>query len=99
MSRFNSILEAVAPDKAPSEIQIALNEYGLTVPAGMESFFREGHFVKSGMKFADIDKQQLDMGLKVELEHTTLKAIALKIALDHIAELKDYYTRLAKMEG
>jgi hypothetical protein len=39
------------------------------------------------------------MGIKVEMEHTKNKTIAKRIALDHLAELPDYYTRLLKMEG
>jgi len=45
-----------------------------------------------------IDPKQLEMGIKVEMEHTTDKAIARRIALDHLREIPDYYTRLLKME-
>ncbi len=47
------------------------------------------------------DMKQLEMGYKVEHEH---KDVAkndvdyLKIAIAHLKELPDYYTRLAKME-
>ena len=41
---------------------------------------------------------QLAKGLKVELEHSTDKAKAREIALDHLLELPDYYTKLAKVE-
>jgi hypothetical protein len=44
------------------------------------------------------DAEQLKMGIKVEMEHTTNKMISEKIAKDHLAEISDYYTRLAKME-
>lgn len=47
----------------------------------------------------DVDAKELEMGIVVEHEHTTNKDIAKKIALDHLAEIKDYYTRLAKMEA
>ncbi len=46
----------------------------------------------------DVDPQELAMGIKVEMEHTTDKNTAQRIALDHLAEIKTYYTRLAKME-
>lgn len=42
--------------------------------------------------------KQLKMGIKVEYEHTRDKTIATEIALDHLYEIPDYYTRLAKME-
>jgi hypothetical protein len=38
------------------------------------------------------------MGIEIELEHTDDREIAKKIALDHLAEIPDYYTRLKKME-
>ena len=44
------------------------------------------------------DPKQLKMGIKVEMEHTTDVIISRKIALDHLKEIPDYYTRLDKME-
>lgn len=44
------------------------------------------------------NEEQLKMGIEVEYEHTTCKFIAEKIAKDHLAEIEDYYTRLANME-
>lgn len=46
----------------------------------------------------EYDPEQLKMGIEVEMEHTTSRKIAEKIAKDHLAEIPDYYTRLAKME-
>jgi len=43
-------------------------------------------------------KKEFEMGLKVEREHTTDPEKAREIAMDHLVELPDYYTRLAKME-
>ena len=42
--------------------------------------------------------QQLEQGISVEIEHTRSKVLAREIALDHLSELPDYYTRLRKME-
>ena len=47
----------------------------------------------------DADAKELAMGIKVEMEHTNNKTISKRIALDHLAEIPDYYTRLKKMEG
>lgn len=44
------------------------------------------------------DEKELVMGVEVEMEHTTIPSIAKKIAQDHLSEIPDYYTRLAKME-
>lgn len=43
--------------------------------------------------------QELDMGINVELEHTDDEERAREIALDHLLEMPDYYTRLLDMEG
>jgi hypothetical protein len=42
--------------------------------------------------------QQLKKGIEIELEHTTNRAMAKEIALDHLNEMPDYYTKLDKME-
>jgi Protein of unknown function (DUF5661) len=56
----------------------------------------------------DVDLEQFRMGLTVELEHGSQdpatdvthddEAITAKIALAHLREIPDYYTRLAAME-
>jgi Protein of unknown function (DUF5661) len=56
----------------------------------------------------DVDIEQLRMGLSVELEHGSQdpatdvtqddETITAKIALVHLREIPDYYTRLAAME-
>jgi hypothetical protein len=43
-------------------------------------------------------EKQLKRGIKVEMEHTTDKNEAEHIALQHLAERPDYYTRLKKVE-
>jgi len=47
---------------------------------------------------SSFDKDQLEMGIEVEMEHTDDKEEAKKIAKDHLVEFSDYYTRLKKME-
>lgn len=51
-----------------------------------------------GKQVTDFDLDQLIMGIKVEQEHTTNKYTALEITIDHLAEYRDYYTRLHEME-
>jgi hypothetical protein len=41
---------------------------------------------------------QLELGTKVEMEHTDDPREAVEIALDHLMELPDYYSRLKHME-
>lgn len=45
----------------------------------------------------DVDPKQLEMGIKVELEHTGDKDVAKEIALDHLAEDPKYYTKLKEV--
>ena len=43
-------------------------------------------------------EKQLEKGIKVESEHTTDKAIAKEIAMDHLFEDPKYYDKLSKIE-
>ena len=53
---------------------------------------------KHRMDVSDIQKQ-LDMGEPIEHEHTKNHKLAMDIALQHLDEFPDYYTRLKKMEA
>ena len=47
-----------------------------------------------------VDKRQLAIGTRIEMEHTDSVARARKIATDHLCEFRGqpYYTELVKME-
>jgi hypothetical protein len=47
-----------------------------------------------GLSEKDVDPKELEMGCKVELEHTEDPEVAKAIALDHLAERPDYYSKL-----
>ena len=63
---------------------------------------------KLGLVWKDFDIEQFKIGMNVELEHGTVNLntnvtnddllTTGKIALAHLNEFSDYYTRLAKME-
>lgn len=53
---------------------------------------------KHGVSLEHI-KKQLEIGTKVEFEHTTSKSAARITALQHLDEKPDYYTKLKKMEA
>ena len=53
---------------------------------------------KHRMEVSFIQKQ-LDMGEPIEHEHTKDHTLAMDIALQHLDEIPDYYTRLKKMEA
>lgn len=59
-----------------------------TLPGGRGDMLTEG----------DVDPDQLEVGIRVEMEHTNDSKIAREIALDHLAEIPDYYSRLEEME-
>ncbi len=62
-----------------------------------------------GLDWGQVDLEQFRMGLQVELEHGTRDpetnvtgddlSLTGKIALAHLREFPDYYTRLAEMEA
>jgi hypothetical protein len=74
-----------------------------------KSPFNEMHEVKSHKSVEQIAKKhrievsfikkQLEMGIPIEHEHTRDKDLATDIALQHLGEIPDYYTRLKKMES
>lgn len=49
----------------------------------------------SGMSPSDFSKRELAMGIKHELEHTGDRELAREIAMDHLAEDPEYYSKLA----
>ena len=65
----------------------------------VEDFLNKGRAKEKVFTEKDADPKELAIGIKVEMEHTSNKEIAKRISLDHLAEIKDYYTRLKKMEG
>jgi len=60
---------------------------------------QNGTYLK-GKRFRDTNfkpnEQQLEIGIEVEMEHTKNPNIAEGIALDHLIEIPDYYSRLIK---
>jgi hypothetical protein len=47
-----------------------------------------------GMDQTQVDPEQLQMGIKVEMEHTNDQELAKEIAMDHLAEDPQYYAHL-----
>jgi len=58
----------------------------------------QGEAHEKGVTSDKVDPKELKMGIDVEKEHTDNPELARRIALDHLAEIPDYYTRLDKME-
>lgn len=81
----------IAPDVLEGMIYTLATKY-----AGL---MRGGRSSDKGVTVADVDAAELKAGIAVEAEHAEDIGIRTKIALDHLAELPDYYTRLAAMEA
>jgi hypothetical protein len=86
---IHSIAEALGIE--PSELEDVV--YSL-----LQSFFSNGKFATQG-DITKIDQKEIALGDKVEREHTDNPIIARRIALDHLAEIPDYYSRLSLMES
>jgi hypothetical protein len=77
--------------------RVALRYAATAIPGG----------IARGMSPSDFDQDELKAGIKVEQEHligggyskAEARAKAQDIAMDHLAEIPDYYTRLKKMES
>lgn len=46
----------------------------------------------------DFDEEALEKGIEFELEHTSDRALAKEIAMDHLTEDPRYYEKLARIE-
>jgi uncharacterized alkaline shock family protein YloU len=49
-------------------------------------------------KPSDFDKKALAQGVRVEMEHTNDKKVAMEIAMDHLTEDPNYYEKLKQVE-
>jgi hypothetical protein len=80
------------------ELGVNTHKFEELIYSVMGSIFAAGFANKEGFTEKDADPKELKMGIEVEMEHTTDPLISKRISLDHLAEIPDYYTRLAKME-
>jgi hypothetical protein len=90
--------------------KINTHSFEEVVYAIASSFIAGGRAKSKKITEKDVDAKELEMGIKVEHEHLTsekdskwgdklTKIMAKRIALDHLAEMKNYYTELKKMES
>lgn len=87
------------PTQQYSEADDLLDRYDLLPDDDFRSdFFSQGAFANSDKGDEDVDIEQLRLGIIIEHEHTDDDVVATKIALDHLMEIPDYYTRLIAME-
>jgi hypothetical protein len=103
-AKINNILDKdrtieSKPFKTEDDISV-LNDFlsSLNINEEKENVDTTGLADKKQITIKDVNPEQLSMGIRVEYEHTKDKHLATEIALDHLAELDDYYTRLQRME-
>lgn len=80
------------------QIEKMIYEGDMEINSPNDDIMEQGISVEKGFTEEDADPEQLSIGVKIEMEHTTNPDVAKKIALDHLSEIPDYYTRLVKME-
>lgn len=93
---MDAITRGTDPEETAQRIIELYNRGGR--PEWGESMDTTGLADKQGLSPEDVDPDQLAQGIEVELEHTGDQDLAQQIAMDHLAEIPDYYTRLAQME-
>lgn len=85
--------------KLSEELNIATpSELEEDVYKMLTSFWSKGRAMDKKFDFTSADPKEVKMGMEVEKEHTDNKYMAYRIAIDHLAEMPNYYTELAKME-
>lgn len=71
-------------------------------PQPPENKMKKADQIKGGradsMKPTQFDQKQLAIGTKHEMEHTSDRALAREIAMDHLAEDPEYYNKLKEVE-
>ena len=74
-----------------------LNEHIYTI---LVDIFRYGNYMEKRKQDIDVEinADQLEIGVRFELEHTKCPLISRRIALDHLVSDDKYYTHLQEME-
>ncbi len=80
---------AMSPHDLETQIYALLQKY-ITGGVNIDSWGGIG----AGLTSADVNPDELKMGIEVEREHTDNPKIAERIALDHLAEDEHYYSKL-----
>jgi hypothetical protein len=54
--------------------------------------------IADGKSITAYDLEELLIGIKFEMEHTSDRFISLELAMDHLERIPDYYSRLRRLE-
>lgn len=97
--KFKRLFSLECLEGLPEEQATAAKEEAIHfVKFFVNKFLMAGRAYEKHVKPNDVNKDEFKKGVVIEFEHTKSFALASKIALDHLAEIPDYYTRLEKME-
>ena len=83
-----AFINQVPPDEAGMGASVTIAKQDL-LPGGIADRLRP----------EDFDQEALAIGTQIEFEHTKDLEIAREIAMDHLAEDPDYYSKLSEMEA
>lgn len=104
------ILKAKYPDYNPVRHDVFVSRYNKEEQLAAEKQYRVNRGIEKDSAVENIigkhndipddqfDPEQLQLGIETEMEHTDSDEVAKSIAKDHLMEIKDYYTRLKRME-
>lgn len=95
----NFILEASSCGCNKSSEGTECPSHGLMQCPGFKKFKSPEEIAKKHRLDLSFINKQLESGIKIEKEHTKDPEKAREIALQHLDEIPDYYTRLKKMES
>ena len=95
--RFFLNKEGSTVDELLSKLNISKDNLIAVMFSFLQDFLGSGKYIEK--KPTKLNKSELKMGKKVEMEHTKNPLIAFRIAIDHLSEIPDYYSRLKKMES
>jgi hypothetical protein len=95
---LTNIAMALFPENKERQNNLKINVTEEKIKGGMADDITLEDIAKKFNVTVTSLKKQLKMGVEVELEHTKNRSTAKDIAMDHLTEMPDYYTRLDKME-
>ena len=85
------------PDENWKPLEFSMSVQGTIAEVGFQGEIIQQEKIPGGLSSGknpeDFDHQALSEGTKVELEHTSDPAIAQEIAMDHLTEDPNYYTK------
>ena len=81
------------------KLKISPHDLETQIYSILVDFFQYGKYNQAiKEREVHINQEELEVGIRFEMEHTVDTNIARRIALDHLCDCSNYYTLLQKME-